>query len=212
MNTGVFNLFTCQRVLTVWIVAVQMLLGSSCVTAAAVTQGLYSNSDYIIGVDDNVQISVWRNADLSITVPVRPDGKISTPLVGDVVAAGLTPMQLGEVITRKLSTFIRNPQVSVILTGLSSHEYISRVRITGAVGSPSSLPHRKGMTVLDLVLAAGGLNDFASANKAVLYRINDKGESKVIKLKLDDILKRGKLENNILLQPGDVITVPESFF
>ncbi len=167
--------------------------------------------DYIIGVDDRIQVSVWRNPDLSITVPVRPDGKISTPLVGDVRAAGITPMQLAEKIKTELSVYIREPHVSIIVVGLSSHEYISRVRVTGAVRSPVSLPHRKGMTLLDLVLAAGGTTEFAAPNKTVLYRTTEQGK-KSIKIRLDDVLKRGKIESNYVLQPGDVVTVPEGLF
>lgn len=171
-----------------------------------------SDGTYVIGVDDQVSVSVWRNADLSLTVPVRPDGRISTPLVGDIVAAGKTPMQLATDIQDALSQFIREPHVSVILVGLASHEYLSRVRITGAVRSPNSLPHRKGMTVLDLVLAAGGPNDFAAANRTVLYRVNEEGKAERIKIKLDNLLKKGDVESNILLKPGDIITVPESLF
>jgi len=167
---------------------------------------------YIVGIDDRIMISVWRNPELSLTVPVRPDGRISTPLVGDMVAAGKTPMQLAEDIEKALSTFVREPHVSVILVGLASHEYLSRVRITGAVRSPNSLPHRKGMTVLDLVLAAGGPNDFAAPNRTILYRTNEEGDTQPIKIKLDDLLKKGRIDANILLQPGDIITIPESLF
>lgn len=171
-----------------------------------------NDKEYIIGVDDQILVSVWRNPDLSITVPVRPDGKISTPLVGDVQAAGQTPEKLARVIKEKLSYYVKDPQVSIILTGLSSHEYLSRVRITGAVRSPQTLPYRKGMTVLDLVLAAGSTNEFASPNRAMLYRTDQNGQVKAIRIKLKNILKGGKLEGNLALQPGDVITVPESLF
>ena len=110
--------------------------------------------NYAIGVDDIVQVSVWRNPELGITVPVRPDGRISVPLVGDVMAVGLTPSQVAADIQEKLAAFVRDPQVAVILTELRSHEYLSRVRVTGAVRQPISLPYRQGMTVLDAVLAA----------------------------------------------------------
>lgn len=174
--------------------------------------GFYANKDYIIGVNDSIQVSVWRNQDLSVAVSVRPDGKISAPLVGDVVAAGRTPMQLADDITKKLGTYIRNPQVSIIMAGLSSHEYLTRVRVTGAVVNPTSVTHQKGMTLLDLILDAGGVNDFAAANRTVVYRTDDKGVTRSIKVNLSDILKKGKLEDNITLQPGDVVTIPESFF
>ena len=167
---------------------------------------------YIIGVDDSVQVSVWRNPDLSIVVPVRPDGKISTPLVGDVIAQGKTPMQLAEDIRGKLSVYIRDPQVTIVMTGLNSSEYVSRVRVTGAVGSPITIPHRKGMTVLDLILVSGGPSIYASANKTKLYRPIKGGSIKTLKVRLDDILKKGKLETNYAILPGDILTVPERLF
>jgi len=182
------------------------------VSNKGVGYGLYADRDYVIGINDAIQVSVWRNGDLSVTVTVRPDGKISAPLVGDVMAAGRTPMQLADDVTKKLAKYIRNPQVSIIMAGLSSHEYLTRVRITGAVNNPSSITHQKGMTLLDLILDAGGVNDFAATNRTVIYRTDEEGKTSAIKVKLGDILKKGKLEDNILLQPGDVITVPESFF
>lgn len=167
---------------------------------------------YLIGVDDLVQIAVWRNPDLSITVPVRPDGMISMPLIGDILAGGLTAEQVAANIKKKLSLYIRTPQVAVILTELRSHEYISRIRVTGSVRTPLSLPFRQGMTVLDAVLAAGGIDEFASPNRTKIYR-KGKGESpEVIKVRLGKILSSGKLETNYKLVPGDVITVPERWF
>ncbi|MBI3563128.1 MAG: polysaccharide biosynthesis/export family protein [Gammaproteobacteria bacterium] len=166
---------------------------------------------YKIGVDDTVQVSVWHNPDLSVTVPVRPDGKISMPLIGDVQAGGLTAEQVAAGIKTKLSTYIREPQVAVILTMLRSHEFLTRVRVTGAVRTPSSFPHRQGMTVLDAILSAGGLNEFAAPSRARLYR-TIKGQTKSIDIDLDDIINKGKLEQNYVLQPGDVVTVPERIF
>jgi len=164
---------------------------------------------YLIGVDDQVQVSVWRNPELSVTV--RPDGMISVPLVGDVLAGGRTPMSVADAIRGKLGSFVRDPNVTVIVTELRSHEYLSRVRVTGAVTSPRSLPYRQGMTVLDAVLEAGGPNQFASAERSRLYRQQD-DESTVMKVELDAILKKGDLETNYRLQPGDIITVPERLF
>lgn len=166
---------------------------------------------YFIGVDDMLQINVWKNPDVSVTVPVRPDGKISVPLVGDVVAGGKEPMEVAEEIRQSLSKFIREPQVAVILTQLNSHEFISRVRITGAVNRPSSLPFRQGMTVLDAMLQAGGINDFAAANSARLYR-KEGNETEQYDIYLNDILNSGQLETNYMLLPGDIITVPERLF
>lgn len=167
-----------------------------------------SEKSYIIGPGDVLNISVWKNADLSVTVPVRPDGKISTPLVDDINAGGLTPEALAAGITVKLAEFIRDPRVTVIVAKVHSNEYLSRVRITGAVRNPMSLPFRPGMTVLDVVLVAGGLTEFASANKSKLYRKQEQ-ETQVYKLKLKDILNKGKLDTNFSLRPGDIITIPE---
>lgn len=180
--------------------------------APTANTGQLISGDYLIGVDDRLQISVWRNPELSTTVPVRPDGKISVPLIGDVQAGGKTPMEVGEAIREKLSAYIRDTSVAVIVTELRSHEFISRVRVTGAVRTPRSLPYRQGMTVLDAVLEAGGLNDFASANRAKLYRRTADNKTEVKDIELGDILEKGGLETNLFLKPGDVITVPERLF
>lgn len=171
----------------------------------------YVEGDYRIGVDDVLQVTVWRNPELSVTVPVRPDGKISVPLIGDVQAGGNTPMQVAAIIKDKLSGYIREPNVAVILTQLRSHEFLSRVRVTGAVRTPRSMPYRQGMTVLDVVLEAGGVNDFAVPNRTKVYR-KLKNKVEVIDVDLGDILTKGKLETNVELRPGDVVTVPERLF
>jgi len=164
---------------------------------------------YRIGADDRLQISVWRNPDLSVTVPVRPDGMISVPLIGDVRVGGKTSEQVAKEIRDKLTTYIRDPNVTVILTDLRSHEFLSRIRVTGAVRTPRTMSFRQGMTVLDAVLEAGGVNDFASPNRAKLYRKTADGKIEVIDINLGDILNKGKLKTNERLIPGDVITVPE---
>lgn len=168
-------------------------------------------SVYHIGVDDILQVSVWHNPDLDAKVPVRPDGMISIPLVGDVEAGGKTPEEVSAAIAEKLKTYVRDPQVAVILTELRSHEYLSRVRVTGAVRQPVSVPYRQGMTMLDAILAAGGTTDFAAADRTELYR-KDGGATKAYSVHLDQILKKGDLSTNYPAQPGDVITVPERAF
>ena len=167
--------------------------------------------DYAIGVDDVVQVSVWRNPELGITVPVRPDGRISVPLIGDVMAGGRTPAQVSADIQEKLDAYVRDPQVAVILTDLRSHEYLSRVRVTGAVRQPISIPYRQGMTVLDAVLAAGGVNEFAAPDRSSLYRKSE-GQTTSYAVRLDKIINRGDLSTNFTVAPGDVITVPERAF
>jgi polysaccharide biosynthesis/export protein len=167
--------------------------------------------EYRIGVDDRVQVTVWRNPELSVTAPVRPDGRISVPLIGDVEAGGRTPNEVAETIKKQLSTYIREPNVAVIITELRSHEFLSRVRVTGAVRTPRSFPYRQGMTVLDAVLEAGGVNDFASPNRSKLYRKN-KDKVDVFEIELGNILNKGQLQTNFPLRPGDVVTVPERLF
>ena len=163
---------------------------------------------YQIGVDDIVQVSVWRNPELGITAPVRPDGMISVPLVGDVQAGGRIPTDVAKDIQAKLAAYVRDPQVTVILTDLRSHEYLSRVRVTGAVRQPVSIPYRQGMTVLDAVLAAGGVTDFAASDRSDLYRKDSTG-TRSYAVRLDRILNSGDLSTNFKVAPGDVITVPE---
>lgn len=179
---------------------------------AAVNESYYAAvPTYRIGADDALKINVWQNDSLSVAVPVRPDGKISVPLIGDIEAGGKTPMEVAATIREKLSVFIREPQVTVILTDLKSHEFLSRVRVTGAVQKPVSLPFRQGMTVLDAVLEAGGTNQFAAPDRAALYRrIDEKTER--YDIMLGQILTSGQLETNYRLQPGDIITVPERVF
>jgi len=166
---------------------------------------------YRIGVDDQLQITVWQNPDLSVSVPVRPDGKITVPLIGDVIAGGKTPEEVAGDIKGKLASYVRDPQVAVILTALRSHEYLSRVRVTGAVRTPVSIPYRQGMTVLDAVLAAGGTTEFAAPDRTELYRA-DKGVTTPYAIRLDKVLQQGDLATNYPVQPGDVITVPLRVF
>lgn len=192
-----------------------LLLGGCATTkgseAPPPAQATTMTDGYRIGVDDIVQVSVWRNPELGITVPVRPDGMISIPLVGDVSAGGRTPAEVSGDIQEKLGAFVRDPQVAVILTDLRSHEYLSRVRVTGAVRQPVSLPYRPGMTVLDAVLAAGGITEFAAADRSSLHRKNGDANS-AHAVRLDRILAQGDLSTNYPVSPGDVITVPERTF
>lgn len=164
--------------------------------------------EYRIGVGDSLRVNVWRNDDLSVAVPVRPDGKISVPLAGDVMVGGKTPEEVAGTITERLSTFIRDPYVTVIVTNVASDEFRSRVRVTGAVENPLSIPYRQGMTVLDLVLEAGGTNEYANANRSVLFRRN--GDR--VSINLNRILKLGDMQTNLNLRPGDVLTIPERAF
>lgn len=171
----------------------------------------YDTKPYRIGVGDSLRIVVWRDNELSLSVPVRPDGKISMPLIGDVMAVNKTAPDLADHIAEQLTEFVRTPQVSVIVNNPASADFQHRVRITGAVGNAQSIPYRKGMTVLDVVLLAGGLNDFAAGNKALLYR---KVEGRVLAypVYINNILKHGRLATNYTLFPGDILSVPERRF
>lgn len=180
-------------------------------TAPKVNPEAQAVDAYRIGVDDVVRVAVWQNPDLNVTVPVRPDGRISVPLVGDVEAGGRTPEEVAAEIKTALEQFVRNPQVTVIIDQLRSHEYLSRVRVTGAVRTPISVPYRQGMTILDAVLAAGGTNEFAAADRTELYR-KEGDATRAFAIRLDRILQKGDLESNYPVQPGDVITVPERAF
>ncbi len=163
--------------------------------------------NYIVGPGDTLQIFVWRNPELSTTVPVRPDGKITTPLVQDMVAVGKTPSELARDIEKVLEEFIRSPQVNIIVSNPVSA--FSQIKVVGQVTTPQSMAFREGMTVLDVVLAAGGLGPYAAGNRAkVVRQVN--GKQTEIKIKLNDLVNKGAMKHNIKLQPGDVLVVPES--
>ncbi len=166
---------------------------------------------YKMAVGDEVQVNVWKNEELSVSEPIRPDGKISMPLVGDVMAAGLEPQELAADIKERLHSFIKKPNVTVILTRLQGHEFLSRIRVTGSVEEDMSMPYQQGMTVLDAVLEAGGVNLYADSNRTRLYR-RIGGSNQTYDIRLKDILEGGDMSTNTLLVPGDVITVPERRF
>ena len=167
---------------------------------------------YRIGETDTINIEVWKNPELSVGVVVRPDGMISLPLVGDVLASGKTTDELSADITKALSDYVRTPQVTVIVVNPASAEFRNRVRVTGAVNQQTSIPYKEGMRVLDVILTAGGLTEFAAANRALLYRKNAEGVVTPYEVRLKDILDKGQLDTNYLLQPSDIITVPERNF
>jgi polysaccharide export outer membrane protein len=166
-------------------------------------------ADYRIGPGDSLQIYVWQNPDLSVTVPVRQDGKVSTPLVEDMLAAGKTASELARDIEKVLSEYVRSPKVNIFV--LNAVSALSQVKVTGQVKTPQALPFHEGMTVLDAVLAVGGLNDFAAGNRARVVRIVD-GKEQEIKIRLDKLLEKGDMSQNITLRPGDVLLVPQSRF
>jgi polysaccharide biosynthesis/export protein len=164
---------------------------------------------YLIGPGDMLQIFVWRNPELSTSVPVRPDGKISTPLVENLVAIGKTPSQLAREMETALAEYVRSPKVNVIVTTPVS--VFSQVKAIGQVKLPQALAYREGMKVLDLVLAVGGLADFASGNRAKIVRTVE-GKQVELRVRLEDLVNKGDMKQNLPLKPGDVLVVPESLF
>ncbi|MGB7655262.1 MAG: XrtA/PEP-CTERM system exopolysaccharide export protein [Novosphingobium sp.] len=168
--------------------------------------------DYIIGPLDELTIFVWRNPELGAKVQVRPDGRITTPLITDMPAVGKTPKMLADDITLQLSQYIQDPLVSVIVNKFAG-TYSQQVRIIGATGKPASLPYRANMTLLDAMIAVGGLSEYAAGNRAKLIRFDkETGKQKEYSLRLGDLLKKGDSRANVMLMPGDVIIIPESQF
>lgn len=166
-------------------------------------------SQYVIGPGDTIQVFVWRNQDLSQTVPVRPDGRISTPLVQNMVAVGKTPAQLAHDMEQALSQYIRSPQVNIIVTQAVGE--FSQVKVIGQVVHPEAMSYHEGLTVLDLVLHAGGLTAYAAGNRARLVRTSE-GKNQQFPVHLKSLMEKGDLSQNLPVKPGDVLVVPESRF
>jgi polysaccharide export outer membrane protein len=164
---------------------------------------------YIIGPGDTLNIVVWRNPELSTTVPVRPDGRITTPLVEDMVAQGKNPSELAREIETALKRYLQDPVVTVVVStfGTGNSE---QVRVIGQAAKPATLPYRQNMTLLDVMIAVGGLTDFAAGNRAVLIRAAE--NNKEYNVRLTDLVKRGDVKANVQVLPGDVIIIPESWF
>jgi polysaccharide export outer membrane protein len=168
--------------------------------------------EYVIGPLDELTIFVWRNPELGAKVQVRPDGRITTPLITDMPAVGKTPKVLAADIKAALSHYVENPLVSVIVNNFSG-TFSQQVRIVGATEKPASIPYRANMTLLDAMIAVGGLSEYAAGNKARLVRFNKQsGKQDEYSLRINDLIKRGDAKANVLLAPGDVIIIPESMF
>lgn len=166
--------------------------------------------DYQIGAGDVVNINVWRNPEVSTSVPVRPDGKITTPLVEDLQAAGKTSTQLARDIEKALEKYIQQPMVTVIVTSFVG-PYSQQIRVIGEAARPQALPYRQGMSVMDVMIAVGGITDFASGNKATIIRTVN-GERQTVPLRLQDLLRKGDISANVSVLPGDVLVIPEGWF
>ncbi|HET7809132.1 MAG TPA: XrtA/PEP-CTERM system exopolysaccharide export protein [Steroidobacteraceae bacterium] len=168
-----------------------------------------TDANYLIGPGDQLQIFVWRNPELTVSVPVKPDGRITTPLVENIIANGKSTDQLARDIEGVLSQYIRSPQVNVIV--LVPHNVQNEIKVVGQLKNPQGVAFRAGLTALDVVLAAGGLTEFAAGNRSKIVRTVD-GKRSEIKVRLDDIVSKGDMRTNTVLMPGDVLIVPESRF
>lgn len=166
-------------------------------------------SAYHIGPGDQVDIRVWRNQDLSQSVTVRPDGMISLPLIDDIAAAGKTPTELSNDLESSLSYYIKDPLVTVMLSKFVG-TYQDSIRVVGEATQPQSIPFRDGMTVLDVMILVGGLTDFASGNRAILIRVGDHGQQPY-RVRLDDLINHGDITANALMNPGDILIIPEAW-
>lgn len=167
------------------------------------------NYNYIIGPGDSLSITVWRNADLSMTVPVRPDGKIATPLIDELVAQGKTSTEMARDIEKQLSKYVRDPVVTVIVTGFVG-PYSEQIRVVGEATKPQFLPYKQRMTLLDVMIAVGGLTDFADGNGATILRSSEGNKQYSVRLK--DLIKRGDVSANVEMKPGDILIIPQGLF
>lgn len=179
-------------------------------TATTADNASGASPNYLIGPLDALEVFVWRAPELSTKVSVRPDGRISTPLVEDMVAAGKTPTQLATDLEAQLAEYVKSPQVSVIVSNFQS-TFDQQVRVIGEAQKPIALPYQDGMTVLDVMVAVGGLTQYAAGNRSVLIRGAGE-ERQSYRLRLDDLMRKGKITANVPVLPGDVILIPESIF
>ena len=182
--------------------------GTSATTVAQ--EDVADIDDYVIGPGDSLQVFIWGHNDLSTTVSVRPDGEISTPLVEDMQAAGRTPTELARAIEEALREYVRTPTVTIIVQQFVG-EYERQIRVVGQAAQPQALNYREGMSLLDVMIAVGGLSAFASGNKAKIVR-KQGGEEVIIKVRINDLLNKGRMDQNVKMMPGDVLIIPESFF
>ena len=166
--------------------------------------------EYLIGPGDTLDVFVWGQPELSITVPVRPDGRVSTPLIDDLVAVGKTPTQLSEEMQDILSEYIRSPEVNVIVQDFVG-TFGSQIRVLGQVTEPGSVAYRERMTLLDVIMEAGGLTRFAAGNRGRLVRTTD-GSSEEFRVRVGDLVNKGRIEENVVMRPGDIVIIPEAIF
>jgi polysaccharide export outer membrane protein len=164
---------------------------------------------YVVGAGDSINIIVWRNPELSMSVPVRPDGKISTPLIDELLAQGKNSIEIAREVEKQLSKYVRDPVVTVIVTGFVG-PYSEQIRVVGEAARPQFLPYKQKMSLLDVMIAVGGLTDFAAGNDATILRGSENNRQYSVRLK--DLIKRGDVSANVEMRPGDILIIPQSFF
>jgi polysaccharide export outer membrane protein len=165
---------------------------------------------YLIGPGDSLEVFVWHNPELSVKAPVRPDGKLSIPLVEDVECSGKTPTELARTIEQRLKSYVNDPVVTVIVDDFNG-PYSDQIRVVGEASKPHAIAYRQDMTILDAMIAVGGLTPYAAGNRTALVR-NEGGKQESMTVKLDDLLKDGDVKANVALRPGDIIIIPQSYF
>lgn len=202
-----------KRLLSMWVISALLLASVSLTGCSQKTLSppdvVPVSPEYIIGAGDGLQVFVWRNPEVSVSVTVRPDGKISTPLVEDLIAAGKTPSQLARDIERKLADYLKDPLVTVMMTGFVG-PYSQQIRVVGEATQPQVLAYRDNMSVLDVMIAVGGLTEFAAGNKARIVREVD-GRRQQFNVRLDDLIRDGDISANVPVLPGDILIIPESW-
>ena len=207
------KIFACNYGLR-FVGALAVCLLSACSTPSGMSSATLeppaTASEYKIGPGDALNITVWRNPEVSMSVPVRPDGKISTPLVDDLVAIGKTPSELARDVEKALSKYIQQPVVTIIVTSFVGL-YDQQIRVIGQAAKPQALQYRENMSLMDVLIAVGGITEFAAGNKASIVR-NVSGSQRRLNVRLSDLMRDGDISANVPMRPGDILVIPESFF
>lgn len=204
------NIFIKNWVINLLAIFYLFVLGGCSTYPLLSQQGEKAPHDYLIGPGDTLNIIVWRNPEISMSVPVRPDGKITTPLVEDLPASGKTSTELARNIEETLSKYLQQPVVTVVITGFVG-PFSEQIRVVGEAAQPQALPYRENMSLMDVMIAVGGLTDFAAGNRARIVRsIN--GEQQQFRVRLEDLIRDGDISANVPVYQGDVLVIPESFF
>jgi polysaccharide export outer membrane protein len=209
VNIPCFSALRALRAAMLGLVAVVLAACASSSYPPAPVTAATDDYNYIVGAGDNLNIIVWRNPELSMSVPVRPDGKVTTPLIDELVAQGKNSVELAREIEKQLAKYVRDPVVTVIVTGFVG-PYSEQIRVVGEAARPQFLAYKQRMTLLDVMIAVGGLTDFAAGNSATILRTGDGNKQYSVRLK--DLIKAGDLSANVDMKPGDILIIPQSYF